>query len=178
MDVCHTQTRYGICLYVQLIGLVCSLSICRTSTGGTLFPTVELVDPVGCSQGVMGHQLYSPVHRDKLPVMHPPISPAQISTRLDNRCRHLILRLLHIHSLPLTPSHTLPHVQPHLRWRHLEPSPLPRVILHTSSLAPTRLIPQVRVLLRPIMATQLIQQPVRHLTLHLRLHPLWTSYWR
>jgi len=163
MDVYHTQTRYGICLYIQLICSVCSLSACRASTGGTLFPTVELVDPVGCSQGVMGYHLYSPLHSDNLPVMHPQTSPVQISIRLDDKGRHpdrerchLTLRLLHIHNLPLAPSHTLPHVQPRLRWRHLDPSPLPRVILHTSSVVPTRLT----------------RQPGHHLTLQLRLYPL------
>ena len=184
MDVCHTQTRYGIYLYIQLICSVCSLSLCRASTEGTLFPTAELVDPVGCSQGVMGYHLYSPLDRDNLLVMYPPISLVQISIRLDDRGRHpdrerchLILRLLHIHNLPLAPSHTLPHVQPRLRWRHLDPSPLPRMISHINSPAPRRLIPQVRVL-RHVMATRIIQQHVHHLTLHLRLYPLWTNYWR
>ena len=176
MDVCHPQTRYGICVYIHS---VCSLSICRASTGGTLFPTVELVDPVDCSQGVMGYHLYSPRHRGNLTVIYPPISPVQISIRLDKRGRHrrhLILMLLHIHNLPLAPSNIPLHIQPRLRWRHLDPSPPPRVILHVNSLAPRRLVLKVRAL-RQVMATRLIQRPVHHLTLHL-LHPLWTSCWR
>ena len=154
-------------------------AICRASTGGTLFPTVELVDPVGCSQGVKGYHLYSPLHlhRDNLPGIHPLNSPVQISINTDREERHLILRFLHTHSLPLAPRHILPHVRPHLRWRHLDPSLLPGTILHTSGLIPTRLVPQVRVL-RPVMATRLIQQPVHHLTLQLPLYPLWTNYWR
>ena len=118
----------------------------------------ELVDLVGCFQDARGHRLRSPPHRDNLLAIHPPISPVQISTRLDSRDRHLrreehrlILRPRHSRNLPLTRG-------------------------HTHKLARTQLMPQVRVRCL-VVATRLIQQPVRHQLLHHRLYPLWTSYW-
>jgi hypothetical protein len=166
------------CLY-SAAASACSLSNCRTSTGGTLSPMAGPVDPVGYSQGVRGHHLYNPHYRDNLPAIRPPISPAQISIRLDSRDRHLghedRLRLRHSRSLHLVRSRTLPHVQLRLQWL-LDPSQRLRLTYRTRSLAPRLPIPQDRAPY-PVMVTRLIQQPVHHQPLlprHLS-YPLWTN---
>jgi hypothetical protein len=153
-----------------------SFSVYRASTGSTQFPMVELVDLVGCSQGVKSHNLYSPRHRERPLAMPLQISPDQISTHLDRRdrrlgCeeRRLILRVRHSRNLPLARSHTLTHVQPLLRWQHQDPSIPPRATHLHRSLGPTRLA-------LPVTVTRLIQQPAHHPPLH--LHLLLTNYWQ
>lgn len=161
---------------------VCSLLVCRVSTGSTRFPTAELVGPAGCSQGVRKHNLHSLLPRHNLRLFPLQISLVQISIHLDNRDRrlgregqHLILQLRRSRNLPLARIHTLLNGQL-LRWRPLGPSTPPRATHRTNSLAPARLIPLVRAR-RLAMATRPIQHPV-HLQLprHRRLYPLSTSY--
>jgi hypothetical protein len=169
VGACRTQTRYEH-VFILLVYHVCSLLSCRPSTGGTLSPMVGLVDHVGCSQGVRGRHLYNPPHRDDLPVIRPPLSPVQISIRLDRRDRllghedrHLMRRFRHSRNLHLARSRTLPHVQLRLRWLLLDPSQPLRLTYRTRSLAPRRFIPQQLVRYQPLL---------RHL-----LYPLWTNCW-
>jgi hypothetical protein len=57
-----TIRQRGTAAVLLLLHCICSVSVYRASTGSTRFPTVELVDPEGCSQGVKSHNLYSPLH--------------------------------------------------------------------------------------------------------------------
>jgi hypothetical protein len=160
------QTRYRLYRSSAVAFSLYSLSICRASTGETLFPMVELVDLVGCFQGVKGHHLYSPPHRDNLLVMRSLISPVQISIHLDSREQRRILSLKH------NRGHSLPDILHRLRWHPLNPSKQPRVIDAIRNLLPTQLIPQVRARCLS-MATRLIRQTIHHQQLHhLRLYPL------
>jgi hypothetical protein len=167
MGACHTQTRCEH-VFVLLVYSVCSHSTCRPSTGGTLSPMAGLVDHVDCSQGVRGRHLYNPPH-DNLPVIRRPVSPVQISIRLDRRDR---LLGSNEDRLP-----TLPHVQLRLRWLLIEPIQPLRLTYRTRSLAPRRLMARDRAP-GPVMATRLIQQPVQYQPLlQYLLHPLWTNCW-
>ena len=95
---------------------------------------VGLVDPEGCFQGVMSHNLYNPLQRDNLLETPLRISPVQILTHLDNRDRRpgreerrLILRIRRHRNHPLACRHIL-HIKP-LRWQHQDHSiPLARVL--------------------------------------------------
>jgi hypothetical protein len=170
-----TIRQRGTAAVLLLLHCICSVSVYRASTGSTQFPTVELVDPEGCSQGVKSHNLHSPLHRDNLLSTPLRISPVQILTHLDNRdhrlgreeCR-LILSIRRHRNHPLAYRHTL-HIKP-LRWQHQDRS-IP-TYLHRS-LALTGPVPPVKVLC-PVVATRLIQRPAHHPAA--RLCPLLTNY--
>ncbi len=171
MDVYHTPTRY--CSYAfLLLRCTCSISVCRASIGSTQFPTVELVDPGGCFQGVKNYNLYSPLRRENRLATR--ISLVQILIHLDNKERRLILSLRHRHNLSLVRSHThtLPHIK-RLRWQYQDLSMPPRATYPPFSLALTGPVPPVKVLCLAV-ATGPIQRPAHHPPHH--LHPLLTNY--
>jgi hypothetical protein len=163
-----------------LLRCPCSISVYRASIESTQFPTVELVDPGGCFQGVKNYNLHSPLHRDNRLATR--ISLVQILTHLDNRDRRLsreerrlILSLRHRRNLSLVRSriHTLPHIKRLLRWQHQDLSMPPRATYPPFSLALTGPVPLVKVLCLAV-ATQPIQRPAHHPPHH--LHPLLTNY--
>jgi hypothetical protein len=168
MDAYHTPTRSAT---VLLLHCICSALVYRAFTGSTQFPTVELVDPEGCFQGVKNHNLHSPTHRDSL-LATLRISLVQILTHLDNRdhrgvCR-LILSIQRHHNHPLVCRHIL-HIKP-LRWQHQDRSIPPRARYLHRGLALTGPVPPVRV------PTRLIRRHAHHPPP--RLHPLLTNYWQ
>jgi len=146
-----------------------------TSTGSIQFPTAELVDPEGCSQGAMSHNQYNPDHRDNLLAAPLRISPVQILTHLYNRDHHLgreyhlILSIRRHRNHPLPCRHTLLHIKP-LRWQHQDRVPVRATYLHRS-LALTVPVPPVGVLC-PVVATRLVQRPAQRPP----PHPLLTNY--
>ena len=163
---------------VLLMHCICSVSVYRTSTGRTQFPTAELVDLGGCFQGVKSRNLYSPLHRDNVLATPLRISPVQILTHLYNRDhrlgreeRRLILSIRKHRNHPPACSHTL-HTKP-LRWQHQDRSIPPRAMYLHLSIAPTEPVAPVRVLC-PVVATRRIQRPAHHLP-H-RRYPLLTNY--
>src|SRR5713101_8310067 len=80
-----TIRQRGTAAVLPRLRCIYSVSVYRTSTGNTQFPTAELVDPEGCFQGVKSRNLCHPLHRDNLLLTPLRISPVQILTHLDNR---------------------------------------------------------------------------------------------
>ena len=161
-----------------LLHYIYSVPIYRASTGKTQSPTVELVDPEGCFQGVKSHNLYNPLHRDNLLTTALRISPVRILTHLYNRDhrpgreeRRLILSIRRHRNHPLICSHTL-HIKP-LRWQPQDRNIPPRATYLRRSPALTEPVPPVRVLC-PVVATRLIRRPVHHPPP--RLYPPLTNY--
>jgi hypothetical protein len=175
-----TIRQRGTAAVLLLLHYICSVSVYRASTGSTQFPTVELVDPEGCFQGVKSLNLYNPIYRDNLLATPLRTSPVRILTHLDNRDhrlgreeRRLILSIRRHRNHPLACRHTL-HIKP-LRRQHQDRSITPRATYLHRSLALTGPVPPVRVPC-PVVATRLIQRPAHHPPP--RLHPLLTNYWQ
>jgi len=174
-----TIRQRGTVTVLLLLHYICSVLVYRASTGSTQFPTVELVDPEVCFQGVKSHNLYNLLYRDNLLTTPLRISPVLILTHLDNREhrlgreeRRLILSIQRHHNRPLACTHTLLRTKP-LRWQHQDRSIPPRAMYLHRSLALTGPVPPVRVPC-PVVATRLIQRPAHHPPP--RLYPLLTTY--
>jgi hypothetical protein len=174
-----TIRQRGTAAVLLLLHCIRSISVYRASTGKTQFPTAELVDPEGCSQGVKSHILYNPLHRDNLLTRRFRISLVQILNHLDNNRDHRLGREVRRHILsirrhrnhPLVRSHTL-HIKL-LQRQHQDRNIPPRATYLHRSLALTGHVPPIRVPCL-VVATRLIQRPVHHPLP--RLYPPLTSY--
>ena len=171
-----TIRQRGTAAVLLLLPCIYSISMHRLSTGKTQFPTVELVDPEGCSQGVKSHNLCNQLHRDNLLTMPLRISPVQILTHLGNRDHRLsreesrlVLSIRRHRNHPLVCSHTL-HIKP-LQRQHQDRSIPPRATYLHRSLTLTGPVPPV---LCPVVATRLIQRHAHNLPR--RPYPPLTNY--